>query len=518
MAAAALCGGDRGGDGDRGAWGGRGEHGGAAVTVAPDAGVAELGGLVRWLLSRSLARCAAYPVVLGPVPPGLPLPTSTSPPATALIAYEGLAAMNHAGSANTQGRVALAALAAAARGTPLRLPSPLLELCMAMNARDPWADGSSLFPVIATLGGLGGGAEGPSISADGLKKPKEDSGSVGGGEVSSSGAQNRALHVVGLSEFADAALETAATSTLSRCTAAVAAASAAQTTKDKSVLLLDDGRPQRLSYALGSLFSLGTLAVHYWRDATQLLSAIASAPHGGDAQHAQVLLSGSSMRSPQWIALVPPALQILLSDISISAAAPDAIERAAGLVRAPPQPENARADQTVRLVLAGREAELLVRFLTSALGAAPAEVCAVAGGGHVIAVGILRAASGGLPSWCLDALTLLLRALAGAGPPSAGNGGSPNSAHIADANFLCGHLRMALGDSRFPRGNVSDEAKQLFLDTVGNQIIKQDWRNVKNALKQLCGGKRKTGGRSLGRPPDHSPWESNFDSRSIVAI
>ena len=102
--------------------------------------------------------------------------------------------------------------------------------------------------------------------------------------------------------------------------------------------------------------------------------------------------------------------------------------------------------------------------------------------------------------------------------PLAAAAGGPDQARVAEAQFLCGHLRMAVSDSRFPRGSVSDEAKQLFLDTVGNQILKQDWSGVKNAVKQICGGKRKTAGKSLGRPPDYSPWESNFDSRSIAAF
>jgi hypothetical protein len=89
-----------------------------------------------------------------------------------------------------------------------------------------------------------------------------------------------------------------------------------------------------------------------------------------------------------------------------------------------------------------------------------------------------------------------------------------------EARLLCSCLQAAMAHPLFPRHDVSPEAKQNFLDTtLGAAGQKQEWSGVKNAVKQLCGGKRKTGaGRSLGRPPDYSPWESNFDSRSLAAF
>jgi hypothetical protein len=63
---------------------------------------------------------------------------------------------------------------------------------------------------------------------------------------------------------------------------------------------------------------------------------------------------------------------------------------------------------------------------------------------------------------------------------------------------------------------VADDAKQQFLNFAGASAAKGDWSGVKSAVKQLCGGKRKTGaGQSLGRPPDHAPWEANFDVRGV---
>jgi hypothetical protein len=212
---------------------------------------------------------------------------------------------------------------------------------------------------------------------------------------------------------------------------------------------------------------------------------------------------------------------------------------------------NARKDQAVPLALPGREAECVAKFLAAALLAAAQPAVAACGGAAAVCVCVLRGACGAAPSWTLDALTLVLRSLARAlattsNPPAAAAaaraqahaagarspgssssssgsssgsrdaGAAAHAARLAEAQLLCGALAASMHDPRFPRASVTDDAKQQFLNFAGLSAAKGDWSGVKSAVKQLCGGKRKTGaGQSLGRPPDHAPWEANFDIRGI---
>jgi len=221
-----------------------------------------------------------------------------------------------------------------------------------------------------------------------------------------------------------------------------------------------------------------------------------------------------------------------------------------------------KKDHAVPLALPGREAECVAKFLTVALGAAPQQTVEACGGAATVCVCVLRGACGAFPSWTLDALTLVLRALAhalaicadpthtqnaaaaaaanqtnsalelqednldasnintdsssGSGSGVSASAAAGQAARLVEAQLLCGAFAASMQDPRFPRANVTDDAKQQFLNFTGQSAAKGDWSGVKSAVKQLCGGKRKTGtGQSLGRPPDHAPWESSFDIRSI---
>jgi hypothetical protein len=339
--------------------------------------------------------------------------------------------------------------------------------------------------------------------------------------------------------------------------------------------------------------SLCVAQIEHWSKASQVARHVS----GGAHQFVST--------DPQWLRLVPAAAALLLGDLGgpisgygagMSAYPSDPAATAAwaemarkGRVGFVPNPSSgagargadgsqestagggsggraraAKKDHAVPLALPGREAECVAKFLTAALGAAPQQAVEACGGAATICVCVLRGACGAFPSWTLDALTLVLRALAHAlavcadpahshaaaaaaahtipaaglhcddddlGGSTTGDGsGSGNmsssgtsasaaagqAARLLEAQLLCGAFAASMQDPRFPRANVTDDAKQQFLNFTGQSAAKGDWSGVKSAVKQLCGGKRKTGtGQSLGRPPDHAPWESSFDIRSI---
>ena len=542
--ASALCG--PGGDSGRLVWGGRAGKGGALIVIEPDCGVAELSGLVRWVLSRALARCASH---------------------------------------HPQG---------------FGLPRPLLELCLSAHASDCWADGAMLYPLATALGGGLGGGGAPSFSSHGLgsasrkdKSGDKDSGDklvdhCGASSVAtvytdalgaaaagrlpqrlrSAAGQARAGEQWEISEWL---LGAAAGPTMATLTLGFGGSSGSGGA-GPSVLahgvrppLALNGPALRRGTALEALFALGAVAVDKWTDASLVAAAAGAAVSA----------------SPAWLQLVPAACSLLLGDAGgyddhdgggggCEAAA---VAEAAGLGAAlrvgrgmggSNQAACARKDQTVSLALPGREAEVVIKFLTAALAAGPAlSLASVLGGAATVGLCLLRGACGATPSWALDSTALCLRqlaaaaalayparaaelaahALAAAGDGGAaacfpgatggggrrgggdGGGGGPlterhaAAAHerMGQAQLLVEALAAAVEDERFPRRDVSAEAKAQFLATVGAQTLRHDWSGVKCAVKQLCGGKRKTGpGKSLGRPPDHSPWEANFDSRSIT--
>ena len=77
----------------------------------------------------------------------------------------------------------------------------------------------------------------------------------------------------------------------------------------------------------------------------------------------------------------------------------------------PPPLQSARKDQQVTLVLAGREAELLVRYLGVCLEVAPQTTLELCGGGGVVAMALMRGACGALPSWTLDSTVICFKVM-----------------------------------------------------------------------------------------------------------
>jgi len=223
--AAASGQGGGGGDAGRLSWGGRDTAAGAAVSVPPDAGIAELSGLVRWVLFRALARCVAS-----------------------------FSRCNATGSNGSSGTMH-GAVGVELSGETCR---PLLELCLACHAADPWADGSGLFPLVTALGGgLSGGFHG-SISARGLTEGIIKGGSGKGGNSSNGkGNTNTLLEdaaiqkgVVVLWEFSDWGLGQAAPPTFARL-AAAAAASAGADGEDSAHSAVDGGHGESSSSSGG---------------------------------------------------------------------------------------------------------------------------------------------------------------------------------------------------------------------------------------------------------------------------
>jgi hypothetical protein len=230
---------------------------------------------------------------------------------------------------------------------------------------------------------------------------------------------------------------------------------------------------------------------------------------------------------------------LILHNLPVEASNLIAMGKSGGVLQ---RPVAAKQSQCLSLVFPGREAECALRLLSAALESCPSRVLIACGGGVNLCVALLRCACGATPSWTLDAITIGFKQLAKAvfanSDATTRNQAMMNALSILDLqsksfnNFneesvkvwgasgqlLCGWLSEAVVDPRFPRCDVSSDAKSQFLAAIATYSAKQDWSGVKNAVKQLCGGKRKTGaGKSLGRPPDYSAWESNFDSRSITA-
>ena len=231
-----------GGDAGRLAWGGRDTAAGAVVSVPEDAGIAELSGLVRWVLFRALARCVA----------------SFS---------KGNSCGSGGGGGSGSGASGAAAAAGSGGGIGLsgETCKPLLELCLACHAADPWADGSGLFPLVTALGGgLSGGFHG-SISARGLSEGiMKGGGGGGGGKGGDKGKGSHHLNplehdpaaqqaIVELWEFSDWGVGQAAAPTFARLAEASSSpGGGADSAGDASAAGSSSSSSSSLTYAVGA--------------------------------------------------------------------------------------------------------------------------------------------------------------------------------------------------------------------------------------------------------------------------
>ena len=136
----------------------------------------------------------------------------------------------------------------------------------------------------------------------------------------------------------------------------------------------------------------------------------------------------------------------------------------------------------------------------------PAEI-----GGAVVGASLLRATSGGLPPWAVEAVPKLFSAL------FVGVGENADAFAFVMACALeitlkqeCGFGGVRPGEKLAGRyvNNLGWKAKSAFLTKVqeaGNENNGNGWRKLKVALKAACGGKKKMSGFNL--KPAYSCWE-----------
>jgi len=478
------------GDTDRLDWGGRATHHGANIMVTCDTGIAELSGLIRWILSRALARCFSERLLDNQLPP-----------------------------------------------FPFIPPTELLEFCLYIHRYDVWCDGSALFPVITTCGGgFNSDNEASSFSANGLNKDPISPQSQSGSQQSMNDYDLKKWEICNL------ALTNAIESTVQGHQNVI---------YNNNIPLAMNGPLLRKGNSYEALFTLANTCINRFKHLKSSMD---------QNQSNSFLLESSS-----WLQLLPFLITLIfesnqninneINHLSEEASGRVALGRSGGVSQ---KPRGAKQSQCLTLVFPGREAECAIKFFTNAIDCCPIHVvnmCSDGGGGILLCIFLLRCACGATPSWTLDSITLGFKNLAKASFEIADintrNQAIMNASSIistcsqkfnkegnqnqhqnqnqnqnneivktwaASGQLLCLWLNDAINDPRFPRYDVSNDAKTQFLSAVAIHCGKQDWSGLKNAIKQLCGGKRKTGaGKSLGRPPDYSPWENNFDSRSITA-
>lgn len=88
---------------------------------------------------------------------------------------------------------------------------------------------------------------------------------------------------------------------------------------------------------------------------------------------------------------------------------------------------------------------------------------------------LLLAVKGGLPSWALDDIMAAFRTII----------------ETLSAGVTAELMYVAMCQPSFARSDVSDKAKEIFLEDVQRLGGMGDWKRLKNAVKKFCGGKKK---------------------------